>query len=251
MGAVEIDDMTSLPVRLTPVEWLVCGVAALGFAFDLHEIVVLPLVLRPALAALGSLSAGTPQFNLWAGLLFFVPAVAGGVFGLLGGYLTDRFGRRRVLVWSILLYGCSAYAASHASTLPQFLVLRCTTLVGVCVEYVAAVAWLAGLVAHPRQRDSALAYTQSAVGLGGLMATAAYYLAVTYAERLPIIDGGHEAWRYTLLSGLIPAIPLILIRPFLPESPVWQHRKSQGSLKRPIIAEIFRPRLRPTTAVTT
>ena len=31
----------------------------------------------------------------------------------------------------------------------------------------------------------------------------------------------HEAWRYTLMSGLIPAIPFILIRPFLPESPVW------------------------------
>ena len=37
-------------------------------------------------------------------MLFNVPAVAGGIFGLLGGYLTDLFGRRRVLVWSILLY---------------------------------------------------------------------------------------------------------------------------------------------------
>ncbi|PWT80617.1 MAG: MFS transporter, partial [Blastocatellia bacterium] len=231
-------------------QWVVCGVAALGFAFDLHEIVVLPLVLRPALAALGNLKSGTPEFNRWAGSLFFVPAAAGGVFGLLGGYLTDRFGRRRVLVWSIALYGCSACAASYASTLPQFLVLRCTTLIGVCVEYVAAVAWLAELFANPKQRDSVLAYTQSAVGLGGLMATAAYYLAVTYAEHMPVIAGGHEAWRYTLLSGLIPAIPLMLIRPFLPESPLWQHRKSQGALKRPSIKEIFRPRLRKTTVVT-
>src|SRR5262245_14898123 len=251
MGGVRVDEMTVRSARLTAVQWLVCGVAALGFAFDLHEIVVLPLVLRPALAALGNLTSGTPEFNLWAGLLLYVPAAAGGVLGLLGGYLTDRFGRRRVLVWSILLYGCSACAASYASTLPQFLFFRCTTLIGVCVEYVAAVAWLAELFSDPRQRDSALAYTQGAVGLGGLMATAAYYLAVTYAERLPVIDGGHEAWRYTLLSGLVPAIPLMLIRPFLPESPVWQHRKSQGSLKRPSIAEIFRPRLRPTTAVTT
>jgi hypothetical protein len=43
----------------------------------------------------------------------------------------------------------------------------------------------------------------------------------------------------------------MLIRPFLPESPVWQQRKSQGLLKRPSIAEIFRPRLRQTTVVTT
>ena len=251
MASVRTDETTALPTHLTPVQWLVCGVAALGFAFDVHEIVVLPLVLRPALAALGNLESGTPEFNRWAGSLFLVPAVAGGVFGLLGGYLTDRFGRRRVLVWSIVLYGCSACATSYASTLTQFLIFRCTTLVGVCVEYVAAVAWLAELFSNPKQRDSVLAYTQSAVGLGGLMATAAYYLAVTYAERLPIIDGAHEAWRYTLLSGLIPAIPLMLIRPFLPESPLWQHRKSQGALKRPSITEIFQPRLRKTTVVTT
>jgi hypothetical protein len=42
--------------RLTPVQWIICGMAALGFAFDLYEAVVLPVVLRPALAALGASS---------------------------------------------------------------------------------------------------------------------------------------------------------------------------------------------------
>src|SRR5208283_824332 len=71
------------------------------------------------------------------------------------------------------------------------------------------------------------------------------------AERLPAIHGTHEAWRYTLLSGLIPAIPLMLVRPFLPESPTWQEKKSEGTLKRPSFAERFRPALRRTTLVTT
>ena len=61
----------------------------------------------------------------------------------------------------------------------------------------------------------------------------------------------HEAWRYTLMSGLIPAIPLILIRPFLPESPVWKQKKTAGTLKRPSLAEIFAPAYRRTTIVTT
>jgi MFS family permease len=169
----------------------------------------------------------------------------------LGGYLTDLFGRRRVLVWSILLYAFSAFAASHATTLLQFLIFRCTTMVGVCVEYVAAIAWLAELFSNPKQRESVLGYTQSAVGLGGLMATGGYYLAVTYAERLPTIRIDHEAWRYILLFGLLPAIPLILVRPFLPESPVWRDKKAKGTLKQPSIAELFRPALRKTTLVTT
>src|ERR1700716_2710095 len=109
IAGVGIAAGTADPARMTPVQWLICGVVALGFAFDIYEIVILPLVLRPALSALGNLESGTPEFNLWAGLFFFVPAVAGGVFGLLGGWLTDVFGRRRVLVWSILLYGFSAF----------------------------------------------------------------------------------------------------------------------------------------------
>ena len=123
----------------------VCAVAALGFAFDIYELLMLPLIVRPALADLGGILPGTPEFSTWVGLLFFVPALCGGVFGLLGGYLTDRLGRRRVLVWSILIYAFSAAAAGFATTPLQLLVLRCTTFVGVCVEFVAAVAWLAEL----------------------------------------------------------------------------------------------------------
>ena len=237
--------------RLTPGQWLVCGVAALGFAFDLYEIVILPLVVRPVLIALGNLKPGSPEFNLWVGLMFYVPVACGGVFGLLGGYLTDLLGRRRVLVWSILLYAFSACATAYAATLPQFLFFRCTTIIGVCVEYVAGVAWVAELFSNPKQRESALGYTQAAFGLGGLMATGAYYLAVTYAEHFPAIRMGHEAWRYALLSGLIPAIPLILMRPFLAESTIWQKKKSESTLKRPSVAEIFRPALRKTTLVST
>jgi MFS family permease len=168
-------------------QWIICAVAALGFAFDLYEIVILPLVVRPVLIALGNLKPGSPEFNLWVGLMFYVPLACGGVFGLLGGYLTDLLGRRRVLVWSILLYALSACATAYAATLPQFLIFRCTTIIGVCVEYVAGVAWVAELFSNPKRRESALGYTQAALGLGGLMATGAYYIAVTFAERFPAI----------------------------------------------------------------
>ena len=250
-GGAANPELISVFAGLTPIQWLVCGVAALGFAFDLYETLVMALIARPPLAALGNFKLGSPGYNLWVGLMFYLPLASGGMFGLVGGYLTDVLGRRRVLVWSILLYALSACAASFAATLPQLLFFRCTTVVGVCVEYVAGVAWVAELFSNPKQRESVLGYTQAAFGLGGLMVTAAYYLAVTCAERFPAIYGRHEAWRYTLLSGLIPAIPLILTRPFLPESPIWQEKKSKGTLKRPRFAELFQPALRKTTLVTT
>src|SRR5205814_8654291 len=139
----------------------------------------------------------------------------------------------------------------YATSLPMLLFLRCTTFIGVSVEFVAAVAWLAELFPDPKQREAVLGYTQAFSSLGGMMVTAAYYLSVTYGQSLWTINGGHEAWRYTLLSGVIPAIPLIIIRPFLPESPTWKQKKDAGTLRRPSFAELFDVRFRKTTIVTT
>ncbi len=237
--------------RLTPTQWLICVIAAIGFAFDTYELLMFPLINRPALTQLGGLEFGTPEYRRWLGLLFYVPAVCGGVFGLLGGYLTDVLGRRRVLTWSILIYAFSAFAAGFATSLPWLLLLRSTTFIGVCVEFVAATAWLAELFSDAKQRERVLGWTQAFGSIGGLMVTGMYYFIASNAGSLPEIYGGHEPWRYTLMSGVIPAIPLIIIRPFLPESPVWLTKKAAGTLKRPSIAELFTPRFRRTTIVTT
>jgi hypothetical protein len=230
---------------------MICVISAIGFAFDSYEILMLPLIARPALVELLGVPATDPSVNNWVGILFNVPALAGGVFGLLGGYLTDVLGRRRVLVWSILLYAFSALAAGYATSVGWLLFWRCGTFIGVCVEFVAAVAWLSELFSNPKQRESVIGWTQAFGSLGGLMVTGMYYLVVTYGEQLPMVRGGHEAWRYTLISGLIPALPLIVIRPFLPESPVWKEKKRAGTLKRPSFGELFAPRFRTTTVVTT
>src|SRR5438477_8484661 len=181
--------------RLTPVQWVICVIAAIGFAFDTYALLVAPLIVGPALGELGHLRPRTPEYNHWVGLLFYVPAVAGGIFGMLGGYLTDRLGRRRILVWSILLYAFSALASGFATSLGMLPFLRCTTFVGVAVVVVAAVAWLAELFPDAKQREAALGYSQAFSSLGGMMAAATNYFANTYQHSLWPIYGGHDAWR--------------------------------------------------------
>jgi len=265
--------------RLTGTQWLICVIAAIGFAFDTYELLMAPLIVPFALQDLGGLKPGTPEFQDWVGTMFYVPAICGGIFGLLGGYLTDLLGRRRVLTWSILLYAFAAFAAGYSTSLYMLLVFRCLVFVGVCVEFVAAVAWLAELFDNPHQRENVLGYTQAFSSFGGLLVALANTCAIAWsvgkpaemffgislpALQLPAIGlpewlnffGGaindaHAPWRYTLMSGVIPAIPLILIRPFLPESKKWSEKRASGKLKRPNILELFSPELRQTTIVTT
>jgi len=234
---------------LTKVQWLICIIAVIGFAFDTYELLMLPLIVRPALEQLGGVAFGSPEFTRWRDLMFYVPAVSGGVFGLLGGYLTDRLGRRRILTWSISIYALSAFGAGFATSLPMLLVLRTTTFIGVCVEFVAAVAWLAELFPDPKRREAVIGYTQAFSSLGGFMVSLMAFAIAKSAQSLPAIRGGHDNWRYLLISGLIPAIPLIFIRPFLPESPVWREKKAAGTLKRPSIRAIFTPEFRRTTLI--
>ena len=178
--------------------------------------------------------------------MFYIPAIAGGIFGLLGGYLIDRFGRRRVLIWSILLSCSSTLATGYSSSALQLLIYRCITFVGVSVEFVAATAWLAELFPERDQRETILGSTQIFASTGGILMSGASYLSLSIGPLLPAIHGGHEAWRYTILWGILPALPLLIVRPFLPESPIWQKKREEGTLQRPSILELFHPEFRKT-----
>lgn len=230
--------------RLTAIDWIILGVACIGFAFDTYELLVLTLTVQPSLAEFLVAKPGSVEFNRWIGIMFYVPAIAGGIFGLLGGYLIDLFGRRRVLLWSILLFCASALATGYSSSAMQLLIYRCITFVGVSVEFVAATAWLAELFPDRDQRETILGTTQIFASTGGILMSAASYLSISFGRFLPAIHGEHEAWRYTILFGILPAIPLLVVRPFLPESPIWQKKKVEGTLQRPSILELFRPEFR-------
>ncbi len=88
--------MPDSPDRISkPIKWTICAVAALGFLFDIYEILVAPLIVGPALLELGGFAPGTPEYRQWAGLLYWIPPLVGGFCGLWGGYFADRCGPRR------------------------------------------------------------------------------------------------------------------------------------------------------------
>src|SRR3954464_2388905 len=230
--------------KLGVTEWLIILVAVIGFAFDTYELLMLPLIAGPALAEILQVPPNNPLVTQWVGNMLWITALCGGIFGLLGGWFTDRFGRKKVLVASILLYSLSPVMAAFSTSVAWFLFFRCTTFVGVCVEFVAAITWLAELFPDKRQKELVLGSTQAFASVGGLLVTAANILAVKYAMDLPGLPlpepfNPHAYWRYTLMSGLLPAIPIGLMLPFVPESKVWMERRRAGTLRRPSLLQLF------------
>src|SRR6266404_4053229 len=117
--------------KLTGRQWLICGTAAVAFLFAVYMYLMLPLIVGPAATELLGTRFSPAALNEWVGTMFWVPAVCGGIFGLLGGYMIDRLGRRAVLVGSIVLYGLSSFASGFVTSMEMLLVLRCGIFVGV------------------------------------------------------------------------------------------------------------------------
>lgn len=241
--------------RFTLVQWLVCLIAAIGFLFDTYELLMTPLVGVPAIAELLQVPPNNPLVTLWTGRMLWMSALCGGVFGLLGGWLIDRFGRKRIMAASIFVYSLSPVGSALSTTLGAFVFFRCTTFIGVCVEFVAAITWLAELFSDKRQKEIVLGTTQAFASVGGVFVTMVNIWVVSHANDLPALPlpdvfNAHGAWRYTLFTGLVPAILIAFLLPFVPESQIWRERRLAGTLKRPSFGELFAPGLRRVTLVT-
>lgn len=215
-----------------------------------------PLVAPPAIAEILKVPQSHPSVTIWVGRLLWITAICGGTFGLIGGTLTDILGRKFVMTASIMVYSFSPFLAAYSTTLPMFILFRSTTFIGVCVEFVAAITWLAEVFEDKKQRERWLGITQAFASLGGVFVTA---IAIWLNENgkslpnfglpLPVNGGDPSNWRYLLMTGIFPAIPIAILIFFVPESKVWKDKKASGQLKRPKISSLFAPEFRRVTIV--
>lgn len=249
--------MSSAPPKFTTTTWLIIIIASIGFLFDTYELLMTPLVAAPAIAELLKIPQNNPIVTDWVGRLLWISALCGGVFGLLGGWLVDRFGRKKIMAASIFVYSFSPFCAAFATSLPVFVFFRSTTFIGVCVEFVAAITWLAEVFTDKKQKERWLGTTQAFASLGGVLVTMVSFWISSHGKDLPhwslplgLGSDAPSTWRYLLMTGILPAIPIALLLPFVPESQVWKDRRAAGSLKRPSFGALFAPELRRVTLVT-
>ncbi len=242
--------------KLTTTQWLIIIVASIGFLFDTYELLMTPLVARPAIAELLHVPPNNAAVTEWLGRLLWMTALCGGIFGLIGGWLTDKIGRKTVMVASIFVYSLSPVLAAFSTSLAMFVFFRCLTFIGVCVEFIAAITWLSELFSDKKQRARLLGTTQAFASLGGVMVSQVNKYVIANSAEFPAlglpVGQSHDVstWRYMLLTGLIPAIPIALLLFFVPESAAWKEKRAAGTLQRPNFGALFTKELRRVTLLT-
>ncbi len=249
--------MSTPAPKLTSTHWLIIVIASIGFLFDTYELLMTPLVAAPAISELLNLPMNNPIVTSWVGRLLWIAALCGGVFGLLGGWLVDRFGRKRIMAASIFLYSFSPFCAAYSTSIEMFVFFRSTTFIGVCVEFVAAITWLAEVFEDKKQKEKWMGITQAFASVGGILVTVVSVWIQKHSADFPHIglpfglgSDAPASWRYLLMTGILPALPIALLLPFVPESKVWKDKKAAGTLKRPSFAALFSPELRRITLTT-
>ncbi len=202
--------------------WRVLTASFLGWVFDGFETYALLLVMAPALRELLDPSQ-LPQLPRYAGMLVAVTLLGWAIGGVLAGVLADYVGRKRLMIYTILIYAMFTGLTGFAQTWIQMAVCRFLTGLGLGGEWATG----ATLVAESwpsRARAKGLGMMQSAFGWGSLAAAGIWY----FLE--PV--GGSGSWRYLFFVGIAPALVVLYIRRQVEESPQWIERHRQRTILR-------------------
>jgi MFS family permease len=205
----------------------------LGWIFDFYDLNLLSLLLAstPLARELG-LSQTEQSFMLGSSLAFSAFG------GLLGGWLADRHGRKPILMLTIVVYSVGTLASGLAVDGSSLLAARAVTGLGVGGEWAVAHA-MVGETVPPHVRGRYGAYLQSGAVIGLLLSTAVGNFIAP-----------EMGWRWVFVLSALPAMMVIAIRRYMPESDLWQaHRAEHASAGLRELAVLFSPALRRATAL--
>ncbi len=145
-----------------------------------------------------------------AGLLASFTLLGMALGGFIGGWAADRYGRVRVMVWTIILFSVGTAGLSLTQEYWQFAILRFVSALGLGAEYVVSNTLMAEYV--PTSRRTTV--------LGTLQAgwSAGYVVAALLAGAIVPTYG----WRPLFAVALAPVMLALFIRQYVPEPPGWQ-----------------------------
>jgi len=200
--------------------------AFLGWMLNAFDVMLYSVIITRLMSLFGMDQAT-------AGLLNALTLAASAVGTLLFGSLADRFGRRRMLNYSIITYSVFTFACGFASSVWMLAILRFLVGVGMGGEWTCGAALVAE--AWPTKwRGRAMGIVLSGWAVGYALAAISAGVILTYA-----------GWRWVFFVGLLPALLTIWIGRKVPEPAIWQssRRRAVSPAEKKALWRAARPRL--------
>jgi MFS family permease len=231
-------------IKLTRYQWTVFAAAWLGWGFDIFDGLLFNVVAPNAIPTLLGIPIGgeaaKAALPYWTGILnslFLLGWAAGGV---IFGPISDRFGRKRVLLITMLLYALGTAGCAFVTDMWQLIAFRLIASLGIGGEWAAGSAMVAEVVPEEsRVEAGALLYTSAPFGL---------FLATLVNAEVAGSWFAHDpamSWRYVLMFGLLPAAVAFAVRLFVKEPERWTKVAASAAPAR--LREIFAPDILPRT----
>lgn len=231
---------TSWHHGVTRYQWLVLFVAWLGWVFDAMDATIYALVLHPALHELLAASGIEPTSGSvakYGGVILSIFLIGWAVGGVLFGVLADRFGRTKVLIFTILIYAAFTGMAALSQTWWQLGIYRFLTALGIGGEWAAGAALVAEV--WPEEKRAKAAGILQSAWAAGFFAAALINLLLR-----------EHGWRPIFVVGVAPAVVALLVRLWVKEPERWLKARDEEkalATSKPKLAELFSPTLlRPT-----
>ncbi len=201
--------------------WIVSLVAAtsgLLFGFDIA-------VINGAIVFLKKQWALTEFQTELAASALLTGCIAG---ASVGGWFSDHYGRRKILMVSAVLFAVSALGAALPRNLTEFAVARILGGVAIGVASVLAPMYIAE-VAPARLRGRLVSLNQMAIVTGILLA---------YFTNWILSFQGDQSWRWMFAVAAVPALFFLVALFFVPESPRWLVEMGHGKEALRILARV-------------
>ena len=179
-----------------------------GWVFDFYDLVLFTFLVSQLQS---SLHFSAEMLSLCLGISLFATGLGGIIFGALG----DKYGRKKVLEWTIIVYSIGTLLSAFSWSFYLLIIFRFITGFGVGGEWATGQIYI-NETFPDKLRAKFGAFMQSGAPIGVILAS------IVGGVVSPVIG-----WRMTFLLSIIPALMVVYIRKYLDESEVWIQNKDK------------------------